>query len=143
MIGFGHRKAISATTKSPPNHIHGDIAAAARPPSSGVTGARLKRFRKNPTNASARKKSLSSPAPIAQQIAAPMVPRTGPARPTRASASALPSRIRPHTTAPMNGMKTGALAGMPSRRSWITCPISWTNSRITKPTANFQPQIRL
>jgi hypothetical protein len=43
----------------------------------------------------------------------------------------------------MNGMNSGALASMPSRRSWITWPISWTNSRITKPTANFQPQMRL
>ena len=39
-------------------------------------------------------------------------------------------------------MNIGALAGMPSRRSWITCPISWTSSSSTKPTANFQPQMR-
>jgi len=45
------------------------------------------------------------------------------------------------TTAPRKGMNIGALALMPSRRSWITCPISWTNRRITKPIANFQPQI--
>ncbi len=38
-------------------------------------------------------------------------------------------------------MNIGALALIPSRRSWITCPISWTSSRSTKPTANFQPQI--
>ena len=39
-------------------------------------------------------------------------------------------------------MKIGALASLtPSRRSWITCPISWTNSSTTKPTPNFQPQI--
>jgi hypothetical protein len=48
-----------------------------------------------------------------------------------------------HTAAPKNGMKTGALAWMPSRRSWMTWPISCTNSSTTKPTANFQPQIRL
>ena len=45
-------------TPSPRNHIHGAIAAIARPPSSGSTGARLNRFRKNPVKASARKRSL-------------------------------------------------------------------------------------
>jgi hypothetical protein len=38
-------------------------------------------------------------------------------------------------------MNIGADASIPSRRSWITCPISWTNSKSTKPTANDQPQI--
>ena len=38
-------------------------------------------------------------------------------------------------------MNIGAEALMPSRRSWITCPISCTKSSSTKPTANFQPQI--
>ena len=33
-------------------------------------------------------------------------------------------------------------ASTPSRRSWITCPISWTSSKSTKPTANCQPQIK-
>jgi len=47
------------------------------------------------------------------------------------------------TTAPRNGMNIGALAGMPSRRSWMTWPISWTKSSRTKPSANFQPQMRL
>ena len=37
-------------------------------------------------------------------------------------------------------MNIGADAGMPSRRSWITWPISCTNSSRTKPIANFQPQ---
>ncbi len=39
-------------------------------------------------------------------------------------------------------MNIGADAGMPSRRSWTTCPSSWTSSSRTKPTANFQPQIQ-
>ena len=39
-------------------------------------------------------------------------------------------------------MNIGALALMPSRRSWITWPISWTSSRTTKPTAKVQPQNR-
>ena len=39
-------------------------------------------------------------------------------------------------------MNIGALALMPSRRSWITWPISCTNSSTTKPTANVQPQNR-
>ncbi len=37
-------------------------------------------------------------------------------------------------------MNIGALACMPSRRSWITWPISWTNISTTKPTANVQPK---
>ena len=41
----------------------------------------------------------------------------------------------------MNGMNIGADASIPSRRSWITCPISWTSRRITKPAANDQPQM--
>ena len=38
-------------------------------------------------------------------------------------------------------MNIGAEAGIPSRRSWITCPSSCTSSSSTKPIANFQPQI--
>ena len=36
-------------------------------------------------------------------------------------------------------MNIGALASMPSRRSWITWPISWMNISTTKPAANSQP----
>ncbi len=38
-------------------------------------------------------------------------------------------------------MNIGADAGMPSRRSAITWPISWTSSSTTKPSANVQFQI--
>jgi hypothetical protein len=38
-------------------------------------------------------------------------------------------------------MNIGALAWTPSRRSWMTWPISWMNSSTTKPTANLQPQM--
>ena len=38
-------------------------------------------------------------------------------------------------------MNIGADARMPSRRSWITWPISWTSSRTTKPIANQKPQM--
>src|SRR5262249_4147142 len=64
-----------------------------------------------------------------------------PASPTRASAAALPPSDLAQTTAPMNGMNTGALAFTPSRRSAMTWPISWTKSRITNPMAKRQPQI--
>ncbi len=40
-------------------------------------------------------------------------------------------------------MNMGALASTPSRRSWMTWPISWTSSSSTNPTANLQPQMRL
>ena len=48
-IGFGTSSTIATSTPKPRNHIHGDIAAIARPPSRGTTGSRLKRFRKKPT----------------------------------------------------------------------------------------------
>ena len=38
-------------------------------------------------------------------------------------------------------MNSGALAGTPSRLSWMTWPISCTSSSSTKPTANCQPQM--
>ena len=38
-------------------------------------------------------------------------------------------------------MNIGADALTPSRRSWITWPISCTSSSSTNPTANLQPQI--
>src|SRR3954451_15511811 len=143
MTGFGYVNARTITANRPSAHIHGDIAAIARPPTSGTTGSRLNRFRKNPVNASARQKSLPVASAIGMHAAAPIDPRIGPARPTRASASALPPSDFDHTAAPRNGMKTGALAAMPSRRSWITWPISCTNSSSTKPIPNFQPHSRL
>ena len=54
MIGFGKMIARATRPANPANHIHGAIAAIARPPSSGTTGSRLNRFRKKPVNASAR-----------------------------------------------------------------------------------------
>src|SRR4051794_17448042 len=143
MIGFGYVNASRITPNRPSAHIHGDIAAIARPPSSGTTGSRLNRFRKNPVNASPRQKWLPVASAIGTHAAAPIDPRSGPARPTRASASPLPPGDFRRTDAPRNGMKTGALAAMPSRRSWITWPISCTNSSSTKPIANFQPHSRL
>ena len=104
----------------PTNHIHGAIAAIARPPSSGTTGSRLKRFRKKPVNASALSIRSRDAKPDERATAsAPSEPSTGPARPTRASASALPPSERAPTTAPRNGMKTIPLGLTPSRRSWM------------------------
>ena len=40
---------IATSAPKPTNHIHGAIAAIARPPSSGTTGSRLKRLIKKPT----------------------------------------------------------------------------------------------
>ena len=141
MIGLGKAMASTTMAPSPTNHIHGASAAIARPPSSGVTGSRLNRFRKKPVKASACHRSLPVAEAIGRHAAAPIVPRIGPARPTRASASALPPSDFAHTTAPRKGMKTGALASTPSRRSAMTWPISWMKSRTTNPTANLQPQI--
>src|SRR3954466_3133830 len=140
MIGLGKTKVSTTRPANPANHIHGAIAAIARPPSSGTTGTRLNRLRKKPVKPSASQNSLPVAAPISAHASAPREPSTGPARPTRASASAsLPSDLAA-TTAPRNGMNIGALDLMPSRRSWMTCPISCTRSRSTNPTAKLQPQ---
>src|SRR5579884_1603355 len=61
------------------------------------------------------------------QAAAPMLPRIGPASPTRASASALLPSERDAITAPKNGINIGPLALIPSRRSAMN------------PAANAQP----
>ncbi len=42
-------------------------------------------------------------------------------------------------TAPMKGMKSGAEARTPCRRSATTCPISWAKIKPTRPTPNHQP----
>jgi hypothetical protein len=39
-------------------------------------------------------------------------------------------------------MNTGALTGRPWRFASSACPASCTNSKATKPSANFQPQSR-
>jgi hypothetical protein len=93
-------------------------------------------------NMSAFQKSSPVSTAGTASTAVPSVPSTGPASPTRASASALPPSDLAATAAPRNGMKTGALASIPSRRSWKTCPSSCTSSSRTNPSANFQPQMR-
>ena len=98
---------------------------------------------KKPKYASAISSELPVSSPTTATAAAPMLPRIGPARPTRASASALSPSDRAVITAPMNGMNIGALALIPSRRSAITWPISCRNSSSTNPAANSQPQNRL
>ena len=115
--GWGGGRSARRRSRSRANHIHGAIAAIARPPSSGTTGSRLNRFRKKPVNASARHRSLPVACQMRMQAAAPMLPRIGPARPTRASAVALSPSDLAVITAPRNGMNIGALALMPSRRS--------------------------
>jgi len=40
-------------------------------------------------------------------------------------------------------MNIGALALIPSRRSAITCPISWINSSTVNPAANAHPNTKL
>ena len=44
--------------------------------------------------------------------------------------------------APMKGMKSGAVTGMPSHFAAMTWPISWTKIRTTMPAAYFQPKKR-
>jgi hypothetical protein len=49
-----------------------------------------------------------------------------------------PYRERHHP--PRNGIKSGAVAGTPCRRSSITWPISWTKIKSTKQAAKVQPK---
>src|SRR4051794_41917425 len=65
-IGLGKKIASATIPAKPANHIHGAIAAIARPPSSGSIGIRLKRLMRKPVNASASQKWL----PVARPIAA-------------------------------------------------------------------------
>src|SRR6201982_1364710 len=102
MIGLEKKTAIATSAAKPTNHIHGAIAAIARPPSSGTTGARLKRFKKKPVNASACQYESPVSAHIPTQANAPTAPSTGPARPTRASAAASRPSDFADTTAPRN-----------------------------------------
>jgi len=44
--------------------------------------------------------------------------------------------------APRNGIKRGALTGSPSHFAAVTCPISWTKIRKTRPAAKSQPNIQ-
>ena len=69
-----------------------------------------------------------------------IVPSTGPASPTRASAAASLPIDFAEITAPRKGTNIGAEAFIPSRRSWITCPVSCSRRRTTKPTANGKPK---
>src|SRR5919106_77558 len=139
-MGFGATTTSPTISSSPTNQNAGCSAAAARPPSSGTIGIRLKRLRKKPTNASATRSSLSQASPATQKAAAPTEPRIGPASATRASFQASSGSSFIPMTAPRKGMKSGALAGTPCRRSSITWPSSWTKIRTTKPIANGRPQ---
>ena len=56
-IGFGSTTTSPTIISSPTNQKAGCSAPAARPPSSGTIGMRLKRLRKNPTNASPMRSS--------------------------------------------------------------------------------------
>ena len=111
--GFGFTTTSPTIMSSPTNQSAGWSAPAARPPSSGTIGMRLKRLRKKPTNASATRNSEPVASPAIQHTAAPIEPRIGPASATRASFQASSGSSFIPTTAPRNGMKSGALAGMP------------------------------
>jgi hypothetical protein len=72
---------------------------------------------KKPVKTSARQNSW--PAASGSSSAHASEPRIGPARPTRASATALPPSEREATAAPRNGMNTMPDGVMPSRLSWM------------------------
>ena len=116
------------------------MAATIRPPSSGEIGARLKRLRKKPVNASATRSSESKYSPRPQTAAAPSPPTIGPAIATFASFQALSGSCFSVISAPRKGMNMGADTGSPWRFASATWPSSWTSRSRTKPIANCQPQ---
>ncbi len=90
-------------------------------------------------NAIAFRKFESSAMPAIQTPTAPSVPSSGPASATCASFHAFFGICFIPTKAPRNGMKSGAEAGTPWRRSSSTWPISWTKISATRPSPNHQP----
>ena len=139
-IGLGATIVSPTRATSPTIQSAGWIAATIRPPSSGEIGARLKRLRKKPVNASATSSSESKYSPRPQAAAAPRPPRIGPAIAIFASFQALSGSSFSMITAPRKGMNIGAETGSPSRLASRTWPSSWTSRSTTKPIANCQPQ---
>ena len=111
----------------------GCSAAAARPPSSGTTGSRLKRFRKNAREGD----GLEQPR-VASRVPGRAPRRRRPSRaaglrgPTFASIQAFRGSPRMPITAPRNGTNRMGLVAIPSWRSAIACPSSCTNRSATK-----------
>ncbi len=112
-IGFGATIASPTSATSPTIHSPGWMAATIRPPSSGVSGARLNRLRKKPVNASATSRSESRATPAPHTAAAPRLPTIGPAIAIFASAQTSCGICFIVMKAPRNGMNIGALAGIP------------------------------
>src|SRR6478735_5436366 len=115
-IGLGNAIASATIPARPRNHIHGAIAAIARPPSSGTTGSRLKRFRKKPVNASAVQKSWPPTAATTRQAAAP-----GAGGPDAPRAQRLPAQRLAQDAAPHKGDKQGrrGLAPLGAQRNQV------------------------
>src|SRR5579863_350297 len=97
-------------------------------------------FMKKPTKANAIKNF--DPVAFAQKATTTdaAVPNNGPASPERASWKALRGLPFIPTKAPRNGIKSGAVAGTPCRRSSTTWPISCTKIKSTKHAAKVQPK---
>src|SRR4029450_8617449 len=137
---FGYFHPNQMSNANPGNHNQRDNAVTMRPPSSIPTGVRLNRFRKYPNQASAMKMGAAKISPNTLQTNAPRLPSNGPPIPTHASIQALRGASLSAMNAPMNGIKTGAPTLSPNFLATSKWPLSCTNSRMTNPTANGQPQ---
>ena len=78
--------------------------------------------------------------PARWQSNAASEPNIGPPIPTHASIQALRGASRRRMNAPKNGMNIGALTLSPNFFATMRWPHSCRKIKITKPTANFQPQ---
>src|SRR6266568_413281 len=140
IIKFGYFHPNQSNNANPGNQSQRENAVTMRPPSSIPTGVRLNKLRKYPNQASAMKSGAAKISPKALQTNAPKLPSIGPPMPTHASTQALRGASLSAMNAPMNGMKTGAPTLSPNFLATSKWPLSCTNSRMTNPTANGQPQ---
>src|SRR5690349_600402 len=138
---FGYFQPNQSKIANPGSQSQRDNAVTIRPPSSIPTGVRLKRFKKYPNHARAKKIGISVSSPIELQANAPNDPSIGPPMPTHASIQAFLGASFNAMNAPINGIKTGAPTLSPNFFATMRWPHSCTSRSTTNPTANFQPHI--
>src|SRR6266436_6168922 len=138
---YGYFQPNQRSNANPGNQSQRESAVTMRPPSSIPTGVRLKRLRKYPNQANAIKSGAANNSPRTLQTNAPKLPSIGPPMPTHASIQAFRGASFSAMNAPMNGIKTGAPTLRPNFLATTKWPLSCTNKRSTKPSANCQPQI--
>ena len=143
IIGFGNTTASAIIPRS-----RRTTSTAPSPPSRGrrraaTTGSRLKRFRKNPVNASARQKSLPVACQIRISAAAPMLPRIGPARPDAGFGERVVAERSgaDHRAQERDEHRRAGLDPLAPQRDHVAHLVDRSSST-TNPAANGQPEDR-